>query len=1287
MMELNDLEFIARLKKLGIQLSHREDKLLVSAPTGIVDAGLRTELTRRKPSLIELLARGADASRMVVERVEEDASLAPLSFAQQRLWLLDRIFPASAAYNIPEAFVFESAVDATVLQEAVDNLLQRHTILTATILDIHPEPKLRLGAVKSISVETTDLSDIDSTMRMTAVLRLIREEGARPFDLKQAPLIRAHLYRLAPQHHVVFVNVHHILADRWSMQIIRRELTAMYRESATHEPAGLTPLVMQYAEYARQERAFLQSNSYAVHVEYWKNQLKGAPTLLELPISGSRPAVQSFAGAVHPIAISGDLYECLKRIALRENCSLFMTLLAGFATLIYRYTGSRDFLIGSPVSGRNVVETEPLVGLFVNTLVLRLRADPHVSFRELLRSVRDTVLEAHENRDVPFQILVEELKPERNLGSSPFFQIMFALDSETGPVESGNVQLDAYSGISKFDLTLQLTDHSTGMSGVFEYRTDLFEAAKIESLATHFHNLLESIASRPDAPLGNVELLSEEERDLLLHKWNTPSEAHPNAKTIHELFENQVAANPDSIALVVGDARITYADLNQRANRLAHLLIRMGAGPEILIGVCLPRTEQMIIAILAVLKSGSAYVPLDPTYPKQRIAYMFQDSRLKICIAQSSLPIADFHLDANVVVLDRETSNLAHSPISDPNSEVGPSNVAYVIYTSGSTGSPKGVVIEHRNTLALLGWARNQFSPEVLSGVLASTSICFDLSVFEITLLNTVPSALAALLRIYGLPAAIQVVNSAGEFLSPELVDRTYASGNVQQFFDLYGPSETTTYSTFALRERNAPATIGRPITGTRIYLLDTNRQLVPPGLPGEIYIAGQGVARGYLNRAELTAERFVDLPHLGERNRTYKTGDLARYLPDGKLEYLGRIDQQIKLRGHRIELGEIECSLQKQPHVHDAIALVKTQTAPLDDMLIAYVVTDAPIQIAPLLESLRAELPAYMIPSKVLEIDKFPRTPNGKVDRRALAAATTLESQHHAFRAPRTRVERQLLHIWEYCFQRDHIGIDDNFFEIGGHSFLASLVFAEIEKRMGKRLMLAVIFQSPTIELLAKQIDRGGWQPTPSSIVPISAAGSSAALYAVEAEPGSRTGFKKLARVLGPAQPLFGIHTAAESRSIGAGKQFAVLAEDVLVFQPRGPYFICGMLNDSLPAFSLAQQLGCRASDVTLILLDPPDEPAGHAANTPLQSGTASSALLRRLNPLRSSRDEQLSAGFSGRIAIVCAASRAERVRSFWMPATSGALTVESYQDGRGATLSEERAHTFAAVTWKLLA
>ena len=1315
MIELNDREFIARLKQLGIQLGHRDDKLLVSAPTGLIDANLRAELARRKLTLIALLDTSAGRSETAIRSEQGEDSLAPLTFAQQRLWLLDRIFPGNSAYNIPEAFVFDSAVDPDNLQEAANMLIRRHTILTAGILDTGPEPRLRLGSVNSIPVETSDLSHLDESERMSEVLLRIREEGARPFDLTKPPLVRIHLYRLAAELHVVFVNVHHILADRWSVQIMRRELTALYRAAAKREPIHLKPLQMQYADYARQERELLKSGRLSNQIEFWKKQLNAAPSILELPISGPRPVLQSFAGAVQSVAIEGQLYEDLKSLAVQENASLFITLLAAFATLIFRYTGSQDFLIGSPVSGRNLVETEPLVGLFVNTLVLRLRARSNTSFRKFLRTVRSTVLDAHENRDVPFQTLVEELKPERSLGNSPFFQLMFALDSELAPAAGGEVQLDAYADISKFDLTLQLTDQATSISGVFEYRTDLFEAAKIKSLATHFSVLLSAIAAQPDAELGDLSLLPQEERNLLLHDWNRSSEFQSATRTIHERFENQVLANPNLIALIAGDERLCYSELNARANRMAHYLLSKGAGPEVLVGVCLHRTAEMIVALLAVLKSGSAYVPLDPAYPQRRVDYILQDSRLQICITESVLAIAELHPEINCIVVDRHVSSLENQPETNPITQVDSSNASYVIYTSGSTGNPKGVVIEHRNTLGLLDWAANQYTSDGLSGILASTSICFDLSVFEIflplslgktviladdllqlphlpaaneiTLINTVPSALAALLRIHGLPESVRIVNSAGEFLSPELVDRTYASGNVQQVFDLYGPTETTTYSTFTLRQRNAPATIGRPISGTRVYLLDSNRKLVPPGLPGEIYIAGQGVARGYLDRAELTAERFVFLAHRGDAERAYKTGDLARYRPDGNLEYIGRIDHQIKLRGHRIELGEIESALRAKHGVVDAIALVKSQPAPLDDVLVAFVVSDGGAQTATLQESLRAELPLYMIPSKIVEVDKFPLTPNGKVDRHALAAATTLESQHQTFRAPRTRVERQLLHIWEYCFQRDHIGIGDNFFEIGGHSFLASLLFSEIEQRMGKRLMLAVIFQSPTIELLAKQIERGGWQPMPSTIVPISAGGLSSPLYVIESASASTANFKKLGRVLGPAQPLYAVRIPEDGSSIAAGRLIPTLADDLLKFQPRGPHFICGTLNEALHAYSLAQQMESRGSEVTLFLLDPWDSQNGHISALTAQNGMVSSALLRRLNPLRSSREEQLATGLRGRIAIVCANARIDSIRSFWASATSGVVTVETYQEGRGTAIFDERMHTFAAVVWKLLA
>jgi amino acid adenylation domain-containing protein len=774
-----------------------------------------------------------------------------------------------------------------------------------------------------------------------------------------------------------------------------------------------------------------------------------------------------------------------------------MTLLAVFQTLLYRYTGEKDIVIGTPIANRNRAEIEELIGFFVNTLVMRTKLRGEESFRELLQRVREVVLDAYSHQDLPFEKLVEELEPVRDLSRSPLFQVLFVLqNAPRARLELPGLTLSplaAGNKTAKFDLTLFVTEGRGGLLLSLEYNTDLFEAATVERMLEHFQVLLEAVVQEPAAQLGRLPLLTRVEQQWLA-EWNETRSEYPRERCIHELFTEQAERTPDNVALVCAGEALTYRELNERANQLAHYLRRNGIGAETLVGVCLERSIEMVTALLAILKAGGAYVPLDPQYPQSRLAYILEEAETSIVLTQE-------HLSKNLpgsqsetfCYLDSAWAQLAEYPTSNPCSEVTPANLAYVIYTSGSTGHPKGVQIEHESAMALIDWAQGTFPAESFKGVLASTSICFDLSVFElfvplsvggtivlaqnalqlpelesrvaVTLINTVPSAMSELVRMGAVPASVRVVNLAGEALSARLAQEVYGLEQVESLYNLYGPSEDTTYSTWELvaRSEQANVPIGRPVSNTRAYVVDEGLQLVPVGVSGELLLGGEGLSRGYLKRAELTAARFIPDPFSGQAGeRLYRTGDLCRYKVDGRLEYLGRLDHQVKVRGYRIELGEIETVLSAHEQVSEAVVIAGEENG--EKRLVAYVVGAA--EPAELRRYLQQRLPEYMIPSAWMKLEALPLTTNGKVDRRALLSpgATTGLEDEDTYVAPRTATEAGLTSIWSEVLKIDRIGIHDNFFALGGHSLLATQVIARVRSVYNVDVPLRRLFESPTV-------------------------------------------------------------------------------------------------------------------------------------------------------------------------------------------------------------------------------
>ena len=1080
----------------------------------------------------ELLARLLDEEgiELPVDKTapaQRRAESAPLSFSQERLWFLHQLDPGNALYNIARALRVKGDLDCGAIARGFDAIVRRHEILRTVFPCAGGEPVQQVARELKVDLPLTDLRALSRSQRRSGMLRILAEESGTPFDLERGPLIKACLIKLGKAEHVLLVVSHQIVCDGWSMDLLLRELEQLYRSYIGVKSTRLPELKVQYRDYAAWQREHLGRSTLKGQLEYWQARLDNSASGIAFVTDHPRPAVQSFRGARLPFVIPAALVRHLQKLGRANGATPFMVLMAAFNVMLWRYSGQDEISVGFPVAKR--WDAGNLIGFFVNTLVLRTDLSGDPDFHELLRRVREHCRGALAHQDLPFDKLVEELQRERDLSRNPLFQAMFAYRNY--PAAEFNVpglkveSVELETTTAKFDLMLSLTERGSSLRGFIEYATDLFDGSTIARMARHFITLLRAIIADPNQPIATLPLLTEAERRQILVEWNNTGANYPKNRCVHQLFEAQAKRVPRAVAVECAGKQWTYGELNGRANQLARFLRKRGVGPEKLAGVCLERSLDMVIALMAILKSGGAYLPLDPKYPRERIAFMLEDAQASVLVTQSQfagkneLSLIDRRsrkAGCEVVCLDNERKEIGKESSRNVSSSVRSRNLAYVIYTSGSTGRPKGVAIEHRNAVAFLQWTKSVFSAAELAGVLASTSICFDLSVFElfaplsrggkiilvedalaaadllerkdITLINTVPSAMNELLAAVGLPPSIRAVNLAGEPLRPELVEQLYATGTVDKVYDLYGPSETTTYSTFTRRAPGSRATIGRPIANTKIYLLDAALQPVPIGVPGEIFIGGAGVARGYLHRPEVTAEKFLPDPFARRCGaRMYRTGDVARYYPDGDIEYLGRADNQVKIRGYRIEPGEIEAALAEHPAVRESVVVAratselsdnpksKIQNQKSETQLLAYFVPKhgmLPSAIE-LRKFLRAKLPEFMLPSMVMPLAALPRTPNGKVDRLALPGFDNgAGGVTNDFVAPRTEIEEMIAQTWREVLKIERIGVFDDFFEIGGHSLLATRVVVRLRASFHAELPLRKLFEARTVAGLAREIE-----------------------------------------------------------------------------------------------------------------------------------------------------------------------------------------------------------------------
>ncbi|WP_375498297.1 amino acid adenylation domain-containing protein [uncultured Nostoc sp.] len=1241
-------EFLSELRHLDVKLWVEGSSLRYRAAKESLTPDLLAQMRERKAEILEFLLQANSVSSNNLPYILpniRDGKL-PLSFAQQRLWILEQFDPGNSVYNIPLAYRFTGSLNVVLLEQCLVEIVRRHEILRVTFTSIDGKPSQVISPDITLYLPLVDLSQLPLEQREIEDKRLAAQEAQQPFDLLQGPLFCFKLLRLTEKEHVLLLILHHIIADGWSSEVFFQELTTLYEAFAAGKPSPLPELSIQYTDFVQWQRQWLQGAVLESQLDYWKQQLSGNIPILELPSDRPRPPVQTYSGEICRQMLPQTLTDALKALSQQSGVTLFMTLLAAFKVLLHRYTGQEDILVGSPIAGRNQVETEGLMGLFVNTLVMRTDLSGNPTFREILDQVRQVALGAYDHQDLPFEKLVEELKPERDRSHSPLFQVMFAMnppwtkgaERELAGLKIASTFGYTHSGTAKLDLTLVMRDTGKGLRASFEYNTDLFDEATIARMLGHFQTLLESILANPEQRISELPLLTPAERQQLLIEWNNTQTDYPQQACIHQLFEAQVESTPDAVALVFAEQQLTYQQLNERANQLAHHLQSLGVGPEVMVGLCAERSLEMVIGLLSILKAGGAYVPLDPMYPQERLSLMLKDAQVEILLTQQHLIEKLPLCGAKVVYLDNEaeamsTTGYAYAQYSQENtvSQTTPENLAYVIYTSGSTGIPKGVTVLHRGVVRLVK-DTNYISIGAENVFLQLAPISFDASTFEIwgCLLNGAKlvimpphtlslQELAAALKYYQITILwltaglfnlmvdeyvldlkqVRQLLAGGDVLSVSHIQKLLQAGGDCHLINGYGPTENTTftccYSLDSNTNINGSIPIGRPISNTQTYILDTNLQPVPIGIRGELYIGGDGLARGYLNRPELTIEKFVFNPFKNSQSESeylYKTGDVARYLPDGNIEFLGRLDHQVKIRGFRIELGEIEAMLGQHPAVQKNVTVVREDISG-NKLIVAYLVTKPGETIIndEIHSFLKQKLPDYMLPSAFVILDSLPLNVNGKVDRKALAVPnlTNIEIEK-TFATAEDSLQLQLTKIWENVLGIYPIGIKDNFFDLGGHSLLAIRLFSQINKIFGKNLPTAILFQAPTVEQLTNILRQQGCSTPWSSLIPIQLQGSKLPFFYIHSLYGNLFHSRELLGNLNLDQPVYGLQAQGLDRKQAPFTRIEDMAahylKEIRTIQPQGPYLLGGWCIGGTVAFEMARQLEIQGEKVELLAL-----------------------------------------------------------------------------------------------------
>jgi amino acid adenylation domain-containing protein len=1237
---MNIKSALTQLRQKDITVRLRGNDLSVVAGNGVLSPETKAMLAENKQAIVSYLRELQESDSRDIQTADRSLFL-PLSSGQQRLWFLAQLDPESSAYVIPAAVRIEGVLQLKLLQQALNKIVKRHEVLRTVFKTEESEPRQVIRNEMAVPFQIVDLRSSSSENQKTKMEECIRIEIGKPFDLSEGPLLRAVVVQLGEQEHVLFLAFHHIVADGWSIPILVRELSALYMACQKSEFDDLPELPVQYADYAIWQRGWNESEGRARQLRYWEKQLAGLVPM-GLPADHARNEQKAARGATAGFAISNSLVSSLKSLGVEEEATLFMVYLAAFKVLLSRYCNQSQIAVGTPVANRERREIQGLIGFFVNTLVMHTDVNVGGSFRDLLRQVKKTVLDAMDNQDLPFEQLVDHLRPERMANQNPLFQVMFILENQPqADMQLEDITLrplELKGHTAKFDLTLNLVPEKGGLQGRLNYNCEMFEPASMERMIAHYKQLLESIAGQPDQSIDDLTMLTAVEREQLLMEWNQTGMEYPQ-ETVVDLFEQQAERTPKAIAVEYVDDELTYAELNRQANQLAHYLQELGVGPEVQVGICVERSLELIVSLLGVLKAGAAYLPLDFRYPKERLQWMFEDMQPTVLVTQSKLENLLPPVTGKIIRLDTEWEKISSRSEQNPGCEVSGDNLAYTLYTSGSTGRPKASGIRHSSVTALVQWAREAFTTEELNGMLASTSICFDLSVYEIfaplswggkvilpptvleiatmstrdkvKVVNTCPSIMQEILRIQGLPQSVSTVNLAGEALTMPLVQQLYGIPTIKRVLNLYGPTEDTTYSTYIWIKKEdaserATVSIGRPITNTQMYVLDARMEPVPIGVAGELYIGGAGLARGYINRPELTAERFVANPfvrtEITNGERLYRTGDFVRWMPNGNLEFMGRLDDQVKIRGQRIELGEIEAVLQQHPAVAQAAVIARGEQQ-TERRLIGYVVwNENSLEggSSALREYLRSRLPEYMVPKVIMAMENLPLTPNGKLDRRALAGIVPKEQREDKpYVAPRTPEEEAVAKIWAELLQLEQVGVHDNFFELGGHSLLAMQQISRVKKIFAVELAVRELFETRTLEGLAGRIEQkrvealANAQDRPhasSVVVGIQPLGSATPFFCVHPVGGQVTCYMELSRQLGTEQPFYGLQSPPEDEIAGntitIEEMAGLYCREILQVQNEGPYLLGGWSMGGLVAFEMTRQLKLSGREVALLAL-----------------------------------------------------------------------------------------------------
>jgi amino acid adenylation domain-containing protein/thioester reductase-like protein len=1050
---------------------------------------------------------GSTQQTAAIPRVDRKGKLA-LSYGQERLWFIYQLEPENVAYNVPGAVRIQGPLDVESLERTLQEIVRRHESLRTRFVSVIGEPQQIIDASVAVEVPVTELSHLAEPEREAEARRLALEDARQPFDLARGPLFRVKLLRLASQDHVLVFNMHHIVSDMWSVGVLVREVSAIYNNFSTGQPSPLPELDIQYADFSAWQREFLSGSLLEKQLEYWKQKLAAVEPLM-LPTDRPRTALQRPEGATTHFTVPVELTEALKTLSRKQGATLYMILLAAFQALLSRYSGQSDITVGSPIAGRSRTETEGLIGVFINTLVLRSDLSGQPVSIELLQRVKATTLEAFANQDVPFEKLVEVLLPQRDLTRSPLFQVLFVLQNVPWTVlQLGAAKMLAFdvdSAAAQFEMSLVLAETDSGMEGSIVYNKGLFDAESVTRMIGHYQMLLNGMVAEPSQSIALLPLMSVQEKKQVIEEWNETKAEFPSGKCVHELFEEQVARTPQAVAVIYEEEQLSYEELNARANRLAWYLRERGVGPDVLVGVFLERSLEMLVGLLGILKAGGCYLPLDPSFPAERLRYMVEDARPALLLTQEQLEQRIVDAGAQqTLCLDRDWETVGKRPETNLQPVGSGENLTYVIYTSGSTGRPKGVMVTRQ---ALMNFLQSMMSIPGMeqSDVLAAvTTVSFDIAGLElylplitggrilflsrdiardahelhqmliehsVTVMQATPSTWSMLLLDGWRPRSAFKILCGGEALNRDLA--TKLVGHDVPVWNLYGPTETTVWSCLKQLKSSEAVTIGKPIANTQVYVVDEEMEPVPVGVSGELYIGGIGLARGYLNRPELTAERFVPDPFVEESGaRMYRTGDLVRWQVDGNLEYLGRLDQQVKIRGFRIELEEIEAILETHPSVARCVVLAR-EDQPGEKRLVAYVVkkADAPWPNASGLEEyLKVSLPEYMVPTVFVELEKLPLNHNGKIDRKALPQPDR-DTPEEEYVGPRDPTEETLCRLWQEVLRRDRVGIHDNFFNIGGHSLLAVQVISRIKSAFAMEMPLDAIFAAPTVARMAEYI------------------------------------------------------------------------------------------------------------------------------------------------------------------------------------------------------------------------